>query len=160
MTMSSDGYTARPNDEAPWSPEEFARCNKLAHDAKNIIVGRKTYEMMLASGDFDGSIATVVLSRNPSKDISNVHFVFSAEEALEYLASKKIDVAVIGGGIKTNSTFLHANLIDEIIIDVEPIILGNGFRLFEQYHENVKLNLLGTTKFDDGAARLHYSVIK
>jgi dihydrofolate reductase len=160
MSASSDGYTARPNDETPWSAEEFARCNKFAHDAGNIIVGRKTYEMMLASGDFDGSIATVVLSRNPSDDVGNVHFVSSPKLALEYLASKDIGVAVIGGGIKTNSVFLHAGLIDEIILDFEPVILGNGFRLFEQQHENVKLELLDMTKFDDGVVRMHYAVVK
>lgn len=160
MTLSSDGYSARPNDEAPWSPEEFARCNEFVHNAGNIIVGRRTYEIMLAAGDFDSSITTVVLSRRPSDDVGNVHFVSSPEAALEYLSSKNINVAVVAGGAKTNSAFLNANLINEIILDVEPIVLGNGLRLFEQEHEDIKLKLVDIKKFEDGGARLHYSIIQ
>ena len=160
MVISSDGYIARPNDEAPWSPQEFARCNEFAHNLGNVIIGRKTYALSLQTGDIDTSISTVVLSNTASDDVVNVHFASSPQAALDYLALKKMTTAVIGGGTKTNSAFLNANLIDEIIIDVEPIILGNGFRLFEQQHEDIKLKLLETKKFDDGAIRLHYSLIK
>ncbi len=59
MTLSADGYSARLNDDAPWSAEEFARCNAFVANAGNIIVGRRTYEIMKEEGDCNDQIETV-----------------------------------------------------------------------------------------------------
>jgi dihydrofolate reductase len=158
MTISVDGYIARVNDEAPWSPEEFARCNEFIKQAGNVIVGRRTYEIMKAAGDFDEEAETVVLSKGKSADIGKVHFVSSPKEALEYLDAKRFQVAVVGGGRAANTAFLDAGLLNEIILDVEPIMLGEGLTLFSKQSRDIKMKVLGEEKLDADSVRLHYAL--
>jgi len=160
MTASADGYIALLNDWAPWSGDEYARCAAITKEAGNLIVGSRTYEIMRSAGDFDESILTVVLSKKAQADVGNVHFVASPEEALEFLKSKNMSTAIVGGGATANMTFLHAGLIDEIILDVAPIILGSGLRLFKEQREDVKLELLEKEQFSDNVIRLHYTIKK
>lgn len=160
MTISADGYIARPNDEAPWSPEEFTRCNEFVAAAGNIIVGRRTYEIMKEAGDLNREIRTVVLSHSPHEDVGNVHFVASPEEAIAYLKNKNFEAVVVAGGTATNTAFLTANLIDEVMLDVEPIILGEGLRLFEEGERDVKMQVIENTKLDGSTVRSHYRIVK
>jgi dihydrofolate reductase len=143
MTISADRYIARLNDEAPWSPEEFVRCNEFIQQAGNVIVGHKTYEIMKATGDQ-----------------GKVHFVSTPKEALDYVQAKNFQTAVISGGTATNTAFLDAGLIDEIILDIEPIIFGEGLPLFSQKSREGNMQLLGVEKLDKNAVRLRYSVIR
>jgi dihydrofolate reductase len=159
MTVSADGYIARLNDEAPWSPEEFNRCNEFIKKVGNVIVGRKTYEIMKAAGDFDEDVETVVLSKTKSEDIGKVHFVSSPEEALEYLNSKDFQIAVVSGGTAANTAFLDAGLLNEMVLDVEPIILSDGLTVFSKQSRDIKMELLKAEKLDANSFRLHYKII-
>jgi len=61
-----------------------------------------------------------------------------------------------GGGII--SSFLDAGEIDEFIIHVIPVFIGEGIPLIAPRHRTVPLKLLSTKKFPDGVVRLHYKV--
>lgn len=66
---------------------------------------------------------------------------------------------VCGGG-KLNAAFMKENLIDEIYLDVEPVVHGKGIRLFADADFEAKLKLLGTNKFSKNEIQMHYRVIK
>jgi len=53
---------------------------------------------------------------------------------------------------------LKENLIDEIIISVTPILLGEGIRLFKGGGLEQPLELLSSKQFDTGLVQLHYRV--
>jgi len=160
MTVSADGYIARLNDEAPWSQEEFARCNEFIKKVGNVVVGHKTYEIMKEAGDFDKDVETVVLSKDKNANAGNVHFVSSPKEALEYLSSKNFQTVVVSGGMTTNTAFLDAGLLDEIVLDIEPIILGEGLTLFSKQKRDIKMELISIEKLDGHSSRAHYKIIK
>jgi dihydrofolate reductase len=53
---------------------------------------------------------------------------------------------------------LDAGGIDEFIIHVIPVFIGEGIPLIRPRHRNVQLDLVSTRRFPDGVARLHYRV--
>lgn len=68
-------------------------------------------------------------------------------------------IMVCGGG-GLNTSFMKENLIDEIYLDIEPIIFGKGIKLFEDSNFEAKLKLLGVKKLSSNEIQLHYKVIK
>ena len=159
ITMSLDGFIARPNDDVSrlhdWLfngdiPSAFSNSIKLSKEsakvfdelAKNtgaIIAGRKTYEV--ASG-WGGShpfpnVPMFVLSHNVPKNVpqGSTRFTFvtdgieSAVKQAKKAAGKK-NVYVLGGASVAQQC-LTAVLLDEMMIHVVPVLLGNGIRLFD-----------------------------
>jgi len=66
---------------------------------------------------------------------------------------------IIGGG-KINGSFLEKNLIDEVIIDIQPVILGRGIRLFENIEKFVELDFVEHKSVEGGLNILRYKIQK
>ncbi|HXV58181.1 MAG TPA: dihydrofolate reductase family protein [Gaiellaceae bacterium] len=64
---------------------------------------------------------------------------------------------VVGGG-NVASQFADAGLIDELIITVVPVVLGDGKPVFER-PPNASFALLGTRAFANGMVELHYRLV-
>ena len=63
------------------------------------------------------------------------------------------------GGSTINTAFIKENLLDEIILNVEPALIGKGVPLFAQDDFSKKLNFV-SSKEDNGILTLHYKVLK
>jgi dihydrofolate reductase len=61
-----------------------------------------------------------------------------------------------GGGII--GSFLDAEELDEFIIHVIPVFIGEGIPLIAPKHRSVELELQSTHAYSDGVVRLHYRV--
>ena len=57
------------------------------------------------------------------------------------------------GGIQTARTMIRHGLVDEYHLDVPPVVLGDGLRLFETRQQ---LDLVRTTTYESGAAGVVY----
>ena len=55
---------------------------------------------------------------------------------------------------------MEDGLIDEIYLDIEPIIFGKGIKLFADNNFEVKLKLLGIRNLTEDILQLHYKVLK
>ena len=162
MAMTANGMIARENDDAPWSKGVWKEYYKFIKQKRNIIIGRRAYELMNSVNEFEKLKfpVSVVLSNNIQQAGKNVFFVNSPEEALEIMKKNKIKNAVVGGGSKCNASFLKAGLIDEIYLDIEPWIFGKGIKLFDETTAEAKLTLIGTRKLSKNTIRLIYKVKK
>lgn len=162
--MTVNGYIARENDETPWSNEIWQAYYELVKKRGNIIVGKRTYELMKLAGEFkelDYPLTIVVSSLVPPQQVSEkTIFVSSPQQALKILEEKGYQEVVLSGGAILNSSFLREGLIDEIYLDVEPLIFGRGIKLFAETEVETKLELLETIKLSKNIIRLHYKVIK
>ena len=65
---------------------------------------------------------------------------------------------ILAGGGEFNSAFIKKGLVDEIIINIEPFVLGNGVKIFSNENFESKLNLIEIKKLKFGIVQLHYNV--
>lgn len=163
MAISVDGYIAKTNDDTPWSEEEWDSYSSHVAEAGNIIIGRKTYDLMKGDNTLESLKYKdlVILSRKPqqTKDTA-IHFVNSIEEGIKFLTQKGYQKILIGGGEKTNTSALESGLLDEIILDIEPWLFGKGYKLSASGKIDLNLQLLNVTRIGKYGIQLHYKVAK
>lgn len=163
MAMTVNGMIARENDETPWSDAEWKAYHSFVKRTGNLIVGRRTCEIMKQDGTFGklGSPTTVVVSKStPKRKESSFIFVTSPREAVSVLKEKGFKEAAVGGGSKLNAAFLKAGLIDEVWLDVEPLFFGKGIPLFAGIDAEAKLKLLEVKNLSSNTLRIRYKVLK
>ena len=90
-------------------------------------------------------------------DDDDVVFVSSdVRTVLTELGAEGLEnIWLVGGGALTGS-FLQKGLIDEFIISVIPILLGDGIRLFPASGQEAQLELIGSTSYPSGLVQAHY----
>lgn len=161
MAMSLNGFIAKENDDTPWSKTVWNNYYKIAREFKAVVLGRRTYEIMKKVNEFEkiGNPFIVVVTRENIANNSNFVFVSSPKEALKILKEKGFTNIMIGGGGRLNSSFIKENLIDEIILDIEPQIFGKGIKLFAKDDFYSKLKLIDLNRKQE-IVQLHYRVLK
>ena len=159
MAITANGFIAKQNGETPWSNEEWASFSEKVREIKNLVIGKKTFEIMAAENEFQkiGNPFAVIVS-NEKDNNSNFAFADSPEQALKLLKEKGFEQALVAGGGILNSSFLQKGLIDEIYLDVEPFIFGSGVKLFAENDYEAKLELLSTKQLSKNTIQLHYKV--
>lgn len=164
MATSLNGMIARENDNVDFvSKASWASYRAMVEKIKNVIVGQKTYELMKTAGDLEGltDIQVVVVTDQENLNVETPVFVaHSPAEALSILEGKGFTEALVAGGGTLNGSYLEAGLIDEIFIDVEPVVFGGGIKLFGEGKFDQKLKLLESKQLAPNELQLHYQVLK
>ena len=162
MATTVNGYIAKENNETPWFDEEWQSFSKFVKETKNIIIGKNTYDIMKKSDEFSkiGNPFTVVVSKEDFAHNSNFAIVKSPKDALKILKEKRFAKAIIAGGGMLNSSFMKEKLIDEIYLDVEPLVFGKGIKLFSDNDFDAKLELIETKSLSKNTIQLHYKILK
>ncbi len=162
MAMTVNGMIAKENDETPWSDAVWISYYNVAKQFKAIILGRRTYEIMREINEFEKieNPFTVVVTNQKLTNSKNFAFVKSPRNAIKLLKEKGFSKALLGGGAHLNAAFAKENLIDEIILDIEPMLFGKGIKLFADADFEAKLKLVGVKKLSKDELQLHYKVLK
>lgn len=162
MAISLNGMIAKSDDDTSWiSKEEWDSYSLVVRNAGCLIVGHRTYNVLTKQPEFSEfkDVKLVVVAHDNFKTLALNHLVaHSPKEALGLLKDFK-EVIVAGGGA-LNASFAEENLVDEIFIDIEPIILGQGIPLFRDKNFESKLKLIGQKKISENEIQLHYEVLK
>ncbi len=162
MTMSLDGFVADPKgdvsilypDMFEWRHTEAAK--EIVEATGAVVMGRRSYDMAEGGdwSDYEFRVPIFVLTHHPpERPARGRDFTFvtdGVESAIRQArtAAGDKDVTVVGG-VDTGRQLLRAGLIDELHIDIMPILLGDGLRLFERWQtepiqlERIKLRELG-----------------
>jgi len=164
MAQTVNGVIARTDfSEDFLSDENWGVFVRLAEEAGCFIVGRRTYEEVKkwVDYDFDGVKAKrIVVSSNPSFRVSRGYEIASSpKEALKKAKRFGVNRVILAGGGAINSAFMKDKLVDEIILNIEPVVLGSGISIFHGGEFESKLNLIHTRKLKSGILQLHYAVI-
>jgi len=125
------------------------------------LLGRKTYDWSLRLGaKFDRHY---VFSRQPppASAPTGVEFINGAISsfAKRLKNEKGKDIWLMGGG-DIIASFLDEDAIDEFIISIVPVFIGEGIPLIAPRHRHVPLDLRSVKRFPDGVIQVHYSVGK
>lgn len=168
IATSLDGYIAQPNDDLSFLSivEQEGQDYGYADFVKTVdtvIVGRKTYDKVIAMG-FEFPHAdkdAYIITRTPKKSSGSVHFYTEDLKLLvEKLKSENGKNIYCDGGAEIVNELLKADLIDEFIISVIPILVGNGTKLFNDGRSEMKLELVSVKSFDKGLIQMHYKRIE
>jgi len=163
MALSANGCIADHKGDTPWSDGGWKKFAKTVGTYGNIVVGRRTYELMEKGGDFDriGRPYTVVVSRTLKLNPAKNHTVArTPAQALKLLRKAGYSKAMVAGGTKLNSSFIEKNLADEIVLDVEPFLFGGAAIPFLKSRPLMRnLKLIDAKKYKGGFS-LHYKIRK
>lgn len=169
IATSADGYIARPDGDLEWltsrpAPKGFYGINAFMKSIDTMVLGRKTYDIGLQlGGKFDAKSRHIVFSRHPPpvEVPPGVQFVSDAiapfVRRLQEQPGK--DIWLMGGG-EIIAAFLDEQAIDEFVINVVPVFIGDGIPLIARRHRHTRLELLSSERFEDGVVQLHYRVEK
>ena len=182
IAMSADGYIARADGNVDWlnRPQTAGDYGMSAfyNSIDTIIWGRKTYEPMLQkfaalktkakparaskspTKSSASQIKNYIFSRHPPAAFPpDVEFVREPiKEFAKRLRSQAGKDIWMMGGAGIIGSFLDENEIDEFIIHVIPIFIGEGIPLVQPRHRAISLELLSTKAWPDGVVRLHYAM--
>jgi dihydrofolate reductase len=167
IATSADRYGARPDGNLDWlterpAPKGFYGMPEFERSTDAKILGRKTFERSLELGApfSEHSLHYVFSRRKPPASLPpGVKFVTESIRAFaeRLRAQPGKNIWMMGGGDIIGS-FLDEGAIDEFIITVVPIFIGEGIPLIALRHREVALHLLGVQQFPDGVVQLHYDV--
>jgi dihydrofolate reductase len=171
IATSLDGYIARVDGGLDWLNEASATVpdgedlgfRAFMDSVDALIMGRKTYEKVLSSGEWPyGETPVVALSRSvisfaPSMPDSVSHSSEPPRVLLERLSAEGIEHVYVDGGT-TVQGFLSDGLVDEIKVTVIPVILGGGMPLFGPMENDINLTHVRTSAYDFGFVQTTYSV--
>lgn len=154
MAMSADGFIAGQNDETPWNDDEWVAFQNFITSCDVVLLGRRTYEIMRSDGEFVDGPEYIVVSNNPSLDCGDFRKMSITSKSDLPQAQK---IGVIGGG-RLNGSLAQLGVFDEIILDIEPILLGTGHTLFGGQMVHLNLELLESRKIGPLTLQHHYKV--
>jgi dihydrofolate reductase len=170
--VSADGYYEGPNQEFDWPvvDEEFdAFSVEQLDEAGTLMFGRRTYELMASywptpAAEQDGpqvaermnKLPKIVVSRTLDRaDWVNTRVASDIAQLHRLKQEPGGDILILGSSALAVE-LIHAGLLDEARIMVNPVVLGAGRSLFHNTEKRIGLKMLTTRTFASGNVLLTY----
>jgi dihydrofolate reductase len=164
IATSADGYIARPDGDIEWltsrpAPKGFYGLSEFVKTIDTKLIGRKTYDLSLRLGaKFDGG-RNFIFSRHPRPEDAPQGAEFVSSPIAPFIDSLRQqpgkDIWLMGGG-ELIASFVDEHVIDEFVVSVAPVFIGDGIPLMARRPRNVPLELKSVEQFDDGLVQLRY----
>jgi dihydrofolate reductase len=177
MHVSLDGFVAGLDGSMKWikiSEDLFNIVGDLTNQSDTALYGRVTYDMMEAywptAADYPNpskhdlehsawykKVDKVVVSATLSNDDSVKRTVISdhVECGIKHLKEQDgTDILLLGSPQLTRS-LIASDLIDEMWIFINPILLGEGVKMFPEFSAPKNLNFISSELRDPGVLVLH-----
>ncbi|MBJ7458947.1 MAG: dihydrofolate reductase family protein [Thermoleophilaceae bacterium] len=165
--VSVDGFIARSDGDLKWLterdlPVEESGYNEFMDGVDVVIMGRTTYETVVAMDEWPYTIPVFVLSStldpgSIQRDDVSVHR--SIDAVLVAFASAGFANACVDGGATIRS-FLRLGLIDSMTLSIAPVLIGSGAPLFGDLVTDVDLELESTKALPAGFVQTRYHVAR
>ena len=171
IATSLDGYIADKNGGLDWlhstpNPDSIDMGYGAFTDSIDaLIMGRTTFETVISFDiDWPYTKPVFVLSntlKEIPKELSDKVFIIKGElkNVIKEIHQKGYENLYIDGG-KTVQSFLKEDLIDEMIITIIPLLLGNGFSLFGNQENQLDFKCVKTEIFLNKVVQNHFVRIR
>ena len=165
---SLDGFIAPPDGSMDWlhfSKDVQDVMSKYWESIDTMLMGRKTWEVAVGSGAGGGGggmggITTYVFSRTLTSVGHGAHLI--STDPGEFVRQLKEQpgkgICVMGGGELAQSLFA-AGVIDEVGLNVHPVLLGSGAPFFRDAGRRIGLELAESRVIDGGCVFSTYRVL-
>jgi dihydrofolate reductase len=164
---SVDGFIARPNDALDFLPPgggEPHGYTEFIATVDALVIGRKTFDTVLAYPEWPYSTKRVVVLSAKPIDFSSVRGGVVEQmsgppaDIVSRLAATGAHHLYIDGGV-TIQQFLRAGLIRRLIITRVPVLIGQGIPLFGPLPKDVKLRHIRTQSYPSGLVQTEYEIV-
>jgi dihydrofolate reductase len=159
---SLDGFLAGPGEAMDWlhfSKDAQAIMAATWASVDTLLFGRKTWEFAMKQGG--GGVTSYLFSRTVTTAPAGMTLV--RDDAGVFVRSLKAqpgkDIIVMGGGNLARA-LLEAGVIDEIGLNVHPVLLGSGTPAFLDAGRRIGLELIEARPLDGGCVLLRYKVAR
>jgi dihydrofolate reductase len=166
IATSLDGYIAKPNDDLSFLKQVEKEGEDYGYAAftsniDTIILGRKTYDWVvreIGASHYDNGERNVYVITRTAKPPTGKTIFYTGDlpELIGQLKTETGKNIYCDGGAEIINELLKHDLIDEFIISVVPVLLGNGTRLFKDGRPEHQLELVQAKTFETGLTQLHY----
>lgn len=132
------------------------------HWFDTVLMGRKTYEAGLREGitnpypTLDQYVFSRTLRESPDEHVTLISE--NAVETVKALKNKSGKAIWLCGGADLATTCLEANLIDTLIVKLNPVVFGSGISLFSGGINQTALALTESKVYKSGHLLLHYQL--
>jgi dihydrofolate reductase len=164
---SVDGFIARPNGNFDFLPADGGEphgYNEFIATVDALVIGRKTFETVLAFPAWPYGDKRVVVLSNQPLDFSGVRggrveqMSGTPAEIVAQLEASGSRHVYLDGGI-TIQRFLRAGLVNRLIITRVPVLIGEGIPLFGSLPRDVRLKHVSTQHYPSGLVKSEYQVV-
>jgi dihydrofolate reductase len=161
IASSLDGCIAGPMGEINWlfSDQDYGYTEFFA-GVDTVVMGRLTYEVSLSFGEYPYKDRKGFVFSRTKAGTRDANVPFVGEEPGPFVGKLKKragkNVWLVGGAPIIQSCMIH-DVIDEFVISIHPVILGDGIPLFRGPMPTTKLKLQDCQSFDTGLVQLTYS---
>ena len=174
LATSLDNYIARKDGGADWLrwDKEVAEISaKFMKTVDALLIGRKTYEVMLNLGQTSYPGAKNYVFSRAKENVAALTKTFAkkmnanvevvTEDAAKFVkrlkAQKGKGIALFGGGDLARGLF-EAGLIDQVVLNIHPILLGSGIPLFYEMKRHTDLRFVDARPLKNGSLVVSYLV--
>jgi dihydrofolate reductase len=185
ITMSLDGFIAGPDDSMDWAVGEWSDdgtntrdieverstvADEVMHSTGAILGGRRWYDVAeqlydgvdgIYGGQWQGPV--FVLTHRPPDDTADDTVTFLSTPLTDAVAAARTaangkNLVIFGADLAQQC--LREGLLDEIVIHLAPVLLGDGIRLFAA-SDGKPVALRRTTVAESGQITdLRFSVLR
>ena len=166
IATSLDGYIAKPDNDLSFlrliekEGEDYGYA-EFTNTIDTLIVGRRTYDYVLEEigpSHYDnGQRDVYVITRTERPQVGKtIFYTGDITELVKRLKSEKGKNIYCDGGAEIINELLKHDLIDEFIISVIPVLLGDGIKLFKDGRPEQRLEFITAKTFETGLIQLYY----
>jgi dihydrofolate reductase len=159
LAVSLDGFIARPDGRFDWLEpfQEEHGYQAFFRSVDSLLVGRATWEVVAAFPEWPwaGKRVAVLTHRPLEAHHGEAALSGAPAEVLARLEAEGAQRVYVDGGAVV-SQFLAAGLLEEFTVNLVPIVLGQGLRLFQGILPERRLALVSSQAYPSGLVQLRY----
>jgi dihydrofolate reductase len=141
ITMSLDGFIAGPGDDMAWLADYLGpnpTADEVLAQIGALLIGNRTYQLAKTQegrpygGAWTGPMFVLT---HDAPETAAAGFTFVSGDINQAVATAKAaagDKYVVILGATTAQECLDAGLLDEVLVHIAPVLLGDGVRLFDR----------------------------
>lgn len=169
IATSIDGYIAKKNGDIDWlvkfSPptdeneEKDCGFSKFFSSIDVLVMGKNTYNVVSHFDTWPYQGKRVVVLSSTLTSVCTEAELFSGDIAqlVAKLQADGVKHIYIDGGV-TISQFLNADMVDQLILSIIPVVLGSGIPLFSMINNDKWCHLVSSQTYSNGLVQLQYEL--